>query len=149
MDELIDVLTSFKHVSMVMRQIVDEAAKEVNLGAGQLFILQYLETAHCVNMTELLGHLRMSNASISILVDKLVKRNLVQRKYSEIDRRRVVLSLSDKGHDMLRSVFAADAKLMQRLSELFTLPDGELEQLLRIHQHILLNSESGGTHFEC
>lgn len=70
---------------------------------GQVTLLVAIKYAPGIGVRELAAQERMSPAAVSKAVTKLEQIGLVERSALE-DRRRVGLNLSEKGHQVLRSV---------------------------------------------
>lgn len=65
----------------------------------QLSILNSLATNSDLtlkNLTEVMS-MSLSKNSVSLIVDKLVEQNIVERKSSTIDRIKIILNLTEKG----------------------------------------------------
>ena len=90
----------------VLLRLARELRREIHsLGVtgGQVSLLVAIKYAPGIGVRELAAQERMSAAAISKAVTKLEQAQLVDR--SELaDRRRVGLTLTEKGHQVLRSV---------------------------------------------
>jgi DNA-binding MarR family transcriptional regulator len=74
-------------------------------------------------------HLGLTTASTSRLVDGLVREGLISRLDAPEDRRRLVLTLTDKGQDVLKATKeSALGKLAQKLAQL---SDAERSDVLK------------------
>lgn len=146
MNELVEVLSSCRKIVLSMSSILEEITKEYSLTTPQLMILRALQEASSqVSMSALQEQLSLSGASTSTLVDRLVRRGLVERQYSEVDRRRVLLRLTPEGYATAERIFSVDSALTQKFTRLLELPSHDMAELLRIHQKILNNcTEMGG-----
>jgi DNA-binding MarR family transcriptional regulator len=60
-------------------------------------LFQLRRAARPIPMTELAGHLLISRASTTRVVDRLVQRRWVDRRHDDEDRRRVFVGLTDEG----------------------------------------------------
>lgn len=76
----------------------------VGVTGGQVALLIAVKYAPGIGVRELATQERMSPAAISKAITKLEQQGLVERRELEGDRRRVGLHVSDKGHQVLRSV---------------------------------------------
>jgi DNA-binding MarR family transcriptional regulator len=86
--------------------LVRELRREIHsLGVtgGQVSLLVAIKYAPGIGVRELAAQERISKAAISKAVTKLEEMGLVERERLE-DKRRVGLKVSDKGHQVLRSV---------------------------------------------
>jgi long-chain acyl-CoA synthetase len=96
---------------------------EVDLSLPQYRLLMFIDR-QSAGASMLADQLAVSRPSITAVVDGLVVRGLVERKASACDRRRVELSLTDLGRELLDR---ADAVLDDRLAALV----GELDERRR------------------
>jgi DNA-binding MarR family transcriptional regulator len=105
----------------VLLRLARELRREIHsLGVtgGQVSLLVAIKYAPGIGVRELAAQERMSPAAVSKAVAKLEQMELVERSAVE-DRRRVGLRLSEKGHQVLRSVRSRRTIwLAERLKEL-------------------------------
>jgi DNA-binding MarR family transcriptional regulator len=90
----------------VLLHLVRELRREIHsLGVtgGQVSLLVAIKYAPGIGVGELATQERLSKAAVSKAVTKLEELGLVERERLE-DKRRVGLKVSDKGHQVLRSV---------------------------------------------
>ena len=76
----------------------------VGVTGGQVALLIAVKYAPGIGVRELATQERMSPAAISKAITKLEQQGLVERRELLGDRRRVGLHVSEKGHQVLRSV---------------------------------------------
>jgi DNA-binding MarR family transcriptional regulator len=102
-------------------RLVRELRREIHsLGVtgGQVSLLVAIKYQPGIGVRELAAQERMSPAAVSKAVTKLEQMGLVERSAVE-DRRRVGLTVSDTGHQVLRSVRSRRTIwLAERLKEL-------------------------------
>ena len=104
---LVDEVELANRLRPVVLQLTRELRREIHsLGVtgGQVSLLVAIKYAPGVGVRELAAQERMSPAAISKAVKKLEELELLQRRELEGDRRRVGLHVTDKGHQVLRSV---------------------------------------------
>jgi DNA-binding MarR family transcriptional regulator len=70
-----------------------------------LMVLQHLAAAGPLTVTEAARHFDRSQAAVSELVARLVRRGLLARMADERDRRRHLVWLTREGHELLRRTF--------------------------------------------
>lgn len=87
--------------------------KEMNLTVPQFYILSLLSASDGTKSTELAEKLEVKPSAITVMIDRLLKSDLVIRERDENDRRIVNLKLSPEGQavfmkakDMRREVFS-------------------------------------------
>jgi DNA-binding MarR family transcriptional regulator len=91
----------------ILLRLARELRREVHsLGVtgGQVALLVSIKYTPGIGVRELAAQERMSPAAISKGVSKLEQQGLVERRAHEGDKRRVGLHVSEKGHQVLRSV---------------------------------------------
>lgn len=104
---LVDEVELANRLRPVVLQLTRELRREIHsLGVtgGQVSLLVAIKYAPGVGVRELAAQERMSPAAISKAVRKLEELELVHRREFEGDRRRVGLHVTEKGHQVLRSV---------------------------------------------
>jgi DNA-binding MarR family transcriptional regulator len=75
--------------------------RDLGVSAAQLFVLRQLALAPGQSLTDLAAATRTGQSSVSEVVTRLVKRGLVERRASAVDRRRAELALTDKARALL------------------------------------------------
>lgn len=69
----------------------------------------------------------LASSSITYVIDQLEKKNFVERKVNEKDRRVTLVSLTDQGHKIMEDIFPQHTEI---INELYSeLSDDELSQL--------------------
>jgi len=108
-------------VPMVMRVIRNElrkyGAKEVSM--PQFRTLNFVYRKEGVSLSEVADHIGLTLPTMSMLVDGLVTRGLINRQEDPEDRRRMTLMLTEPGRVRLESARGATvAYLEERLRQL-------------------------------
>jgi DNA-binding MarR family transcriptional regulator len=104
---LVDEVALANRLRPVVLQLTRELRREIHsLGVtgGQVSLLVAIKYAAGIGVRELAAQERLSPAAVSKAVRKLEELELVQRRELERDRRRVGLHVTEKGHQVLRSV---------------------------------------------
>ena len=68
-----------------------------------LMTLAYMQRP--MTLTEISPFLPIETASVSLVIDKLQKRKLVQRRHSRTDRRNIYISLTPQGEVMVKTLW--------------------------------------------
>jgi DNA-binding MarR family transcriptional regulator len=100
-------------------------AREVGVSPEQVSLLVAIKYAPGVGVGELAARERVSAAAMSKHVDRLERAGLAERRPSDLDRRRVGLTLTDEGQRVLRRVRSRRTAWLA--SRLGTLTADELE----------------------
>jgi DNA-binding MarR family transcriptional regulator len=103
--------------------------RSVGLTAPQLLVLRTAEREQRPTATELAHAVSLSQATITTILTRLEGRGLLIRERSEVDRRRVHVSLTEAGKEVL-------AEAPKPLQESFT---ARFEALPRWEQHQLVS----------
>lgn len=116
LDKMIFVyLTILRHVSSKYEFIDDE------INPQQIRILEFINEVSKCSMSQIWEYFTLSPSTATRLINKLVKNGFIQRQHSEEDRRKVILSVSDRGNQKIvkRQELRYDIlrKLFQNLSE--------------------------------
>src|SRR3954471_6357746 len=99
-------------------QIVDraeDALAEMGLSGRQYMLLAVLSSDDPPSQLELAGLCGLLPAQVVPVLDKLEERGLVARTRSATDRRRYVVSLTDKGREALEEADALGRRLVDEL----------------------------------
>ncbi|WP_194270857.1 MarR family winged helix-turn-helix transcriptional regulator [Fictibacillus phosphorivorans] len=86
-DELIKYVKNFK----------ESFLHDEKLNYLQIETMIYLLENHTQTVTELAEKIDTTPASTSIIIDRLAKKEMVNRQYTESDRRKVYVSLTETG----------------------------------------------------
>lgn len=71
-----------------------------------LISIRHLQADEGIGVNQLADHLHLSGAFVTIEVNKLVKGGLVKKRINPSDRRRVLLTVTQKARDLLQSLTA-------------------------------------------
>ncbi len=78
-----------------------ELARSIGLTAPQLRVLQIVAATPDCTATDVAQRMRISLATVTSLVDKLVSQGMVRRSRSETDRRQTHIVATARGHSTL------------------------------------------------
>ena len=118
-------------VPLAMRTIRAQLRKHSGsaLSVPQFRTLLFINRHRGTSISEVADHIGLTLPSMSTLVDGLVARNFVLRRVHEDDRRRMTLTLSERGDAALLSArTGAQAYLTERLKPL---PEAQRATILR------------------
>ncbi|MDY6948242.1 MAG: MarR family winged helix-turn-helix transcriptional regulator [Pseudomonadota bacterium] len=118
-DVAVAVLKSFRVIYGSVRQHFREVQQVCGLSGSQLWILHEVLRADGIGVSELAGKLSIHQSTCSQLVDKLVRRGALKKVRGADDQRRVSLSVSSRGQQILaRSPGPAEGVLPEAIAEL-------------------------------
>ena len=87
-------------VSAYMGRMEEEAKEQYNFKELTLIQMHYLEMISALvnpNLTELAAAMKLTKPTITVLVDKLIEKELVRKVQSDADRRNTHLHLTERG----------------------------------------------------
>ena len=120
-----------------------ELAQSAGVTPAQLRVLQIVKQRDGVIPKALALQMRVGQATVTSLVDKLVAQGLVRRQPSQIDRRQTHVMITDKGLDCLRQ--APDAQQQRFVRAFQRLPDWEQAQLVSSLERVAEMLDAGNT----
>ena len=101
--DLTAALDAIRRIVQSLRVSARAAERRLGVSGAQLFVLHTLAEAPAHSLNELATRTFTHQSSVSVVVDRLVRRRLVSRTRSAEDGRRVVLALTPSGRSLLRS----------------------------------------------
>jgi DNA-binding MarR family transcriptional regulator len=124
-------LDAIRRIISVLRRSSRLAENEVGIGGAQLFVLQQLATAPARSINELAERTYTHQSSVSVVIRRLVKQGLVERRPASDDRRRRELRLTRAGKRLVaRAPVPAQIRLINGLRALSLSQLGTLVRLL-------------------
>lgn len=126
-------LDAIRRIVRALRLSARRAERDLGLSGAQLFVLQQLGERAAESVNDLAERTHTHQSSVSVVVRRLVDRNLVVRAPSREDARRVRLELSRKGRALLRrSRPAVQLSLIRAMARLSPAQRRRLGSLLRL-----------------
>jgi DNA-binding MarR family transcriptional regulator len=110
------VLISLRRVIRATDLHSKQLVKTTGLTTPQLLLLQAIRDNANVTIGELAKHISLSQATVTTILDRLEKRELVNRVRSTTDKRKVHACLTDKATEVLD---VAPAPLQENFAEQF------------------------------
>jgi DNA-binding MarR family transcriptional regulator len=129
-DELTAALDGIRRIVQALRISARAAERRLGISGAQLFVLHTLAEAPADSLNDLAARTFTHQSSVSVVVERLVKRKLVSRTRSTLDARRVVLELTAAGRQLLRT--SPEVAQLRLISALRALPARDCRYLSRI-----------------
>ena len=136
-----DALIALRQIQRRTEQASKRLASMAGLTPSQLLVMQILQERGEVSAGELSKLTQLKHATITSLVDKLAARNMVTRRRSNQDRRRVWVTLLPEG---VKAITSAPDLLQVTFETRFqTLPDWHQAMIVSSLEHVatLLDAE--------
>lgn len=97
-----EVLTSLRQIIQAIDLHSKYLAKNYNLTGPQLLILRKIAHGRETSIGGIAKEVSLSQATVTSIIDRLEKLKYVQRKRSEKDKRRVIVTLTQRGMEKLK-----------------------------------------------
>ena len=112
------------------RRLTKLAAREVGLTGPQLAVIKLLDTFGDLSLSSLSERIRAQNSTVTGIIDRMEREELVVRERSTSDRRVVFIRLTDKGRSVARDVHVEPLSVFRTV--LATLSREDTADLLRV-----------------
>lgn len=139
-DEMYHIFNSFRKVSQTFHHFfcIDEGDGEMGITRIQLLVLSILVERPNIGLAELADLCYVGSSTMSGVVDRLVKADLVERERCVQDRRSLELRVTEKGKNVQEKMYQS---WMSRVSLMLDLPKEDIDNLLRIHSLMIQQME--------
>ena len=121
------ILNSFRKLIRELRLADRSGLKEHGLGSAQIYVLHHLASESPLSVNDLADRTATDQSTVSVVVNKLEEKGLVDRRKSETDARKSQLSLSRRGRIIASRLPMPFQKSF--LDALARLPERRLETL--------------------
>lgn len=102
MNNIQEVLVALRRVIRATDLHSKYLSKTTGLTTPQILLLQTIRDKGAVNIGELAHEISLSQATVTAILDRLEKRELVYRERSKEDKRKVHAFLTEQAHDVLK-----------------------------------------------
>ncbi|MDO3409150.1 MarR family transcriptional regulator [Saccharibacillus sp. CPCC 101409] len=136
--ELHEIVDSFREVKQLFFQLMSDMSCRFGVTGIQLMTLKALRDRPEIGLGDLAEHMRLGSSTVSGVIDRLVKAELVIRERPDYNRRALVLNLSAKGEEVLEQAYRAYQK---HVSGLMDLDAEEMRAMLNVHRKIIKKLE--------
>jgi MarR family transcriptional regulator, organic hydroperoxide resistance regulator len=128
--EIDAVLEAILYLYTESRRLTKELARQVDLTGPQLTVLKMLEGMGDISLSELSERIRAQNSTVTGIIDRMEREDLVVRTRSTEDRRVVRIKLTEKGSKIARAIAVEPMEIFRGALE--SLAPGEMRDLLKI-----------------
>lgn len=90
--------------SRLMKRTMDEQLKEYNLTSSQWALLKLLSEEQNLTQAQLAQRSLSDRATTGTIIDKLIEKGFICKKQGEQDRRSYVVSITEDGKNIARSI---------------------------------------------
>lgn len=99
-----EILNQLRSLVQVLRNTSTIYEQELDLSAAQVFVLRSLKEKSPLTVNDLAEKTRTHQSSVSVVVQKLAEKKFVRVTPSPEDRRRKMVTLTEKGRDILKEL---------------------------------------------
>lgn len=137
------ILDAVRKLVRLLRLADRAAQRDVGLSGAQLFVLQELGRTPALSLNDLADRTSTDQSSVSVVVTRLVEAGLVARARDTRDARRLVLTLTRPGRNLLQK--APPVAQQQLIEALEHLPVSERRRFAETFEWLLneLGAEQG------
>ena len=133
--ETVELAMLLKHVSEGISAEFETQLAERGISEGKFYVIAYLHLEHLVGRdapipSAIAAHLGVTRATITGLLDGLERDGYIERRHSTVDRRSLVIGLTDRAHQFMDEFIPASGCCMDVLRE--ALSDTERATLRRL-----------------
>ena len=112
------------------RRLTKEMARGFGLTGPQLTVIKLLEQLGDLSLSNLSDRIKAQNSTVTGIIDRMEREELVKRERSEQDRRMVLIRLTPKGAELAKRIQVQPMDLFR--AALADLPERDIEELFRI-----------------
>lgn len=119
MNYVADIEKYLRKIDNIIRKKGREILKDFNITTPQFIALQWLITSGDLTIGELSNKMSLACSTITDLIDRMEKNQLVSRVKDNKDRRIVRVKVKKKGHDLIKDVLERRQEyLLEKLRDL-------------------------------
>ncbi|MBI0575795.1 MarR family transcriptional regulator [Neobacillus cucumis] len=131
------IVESFSEINKAIYRLIKTEADRMGITVVQLKALYRISSNPKIGLGDLADKLRLTNSTVSGVIDRLVQSGLVERIVPPENRRAVSIHLTQAGKELLDQVYSSESILRKKLNDVMDLPKEEIEHLLSLHRLIL------------
>ena len=112
------------------RRLTKGLARQFGLTGPQLTVIKLLEQLGDLSLSSLSSRIKANNSTVTGIIDRMEREDLVVRERPEQDRRVVLIRLTDRGRELASRIEVEPMALFREA--LRSLPETDVEDLFRI-----------------
>jgi DNA-binding MarR family transcriptional regulator len=97
-----EIIDDIRRLVQAIRIASSDSEKRVGLSAAQLFVLNKLDEEKGLSINDLAERTLTHQSSVSVIVQKLEMKGLIKRETSDLDARKMHVSLTKKGARLIK-----------------------------------------------
>jgi len=120
------------------RRLTKTLARSFGLTGPQLTVIKILDQIGDLSLSSLSDRIRAKNSTVTGIIDRMEREQLVVRERSREDRRMVLIRLTDKGRELASQIEVEPMEIFRQA--LSSLPRNDIEALFdildRVQHHV-------------
>lgn len=124
------VYISLSRVINTLRRENNKLILKHNLTLGQFAVMEALYSKGRLSTGEVMEKILTTSGNIPVIVKNLEKDGFITRNQDESDRRKYILTLTEKGKDLMDEIVPENLKFMDELISLWD--DEDKEDLIKL-----------------
>ncbi len=135
--EVNEINKLFRDIHKYIVHFTKENLKEEGLTKPRFMVLWYVSKCQPVNISSLHNKMYMANSTLTVIVDKLVESDLINRYRNPDDRRVVLLELTKNGEKKIKKMLNLREAYLQKALVDFNLD--EQKRLIELLNSVYIN----------
>lgn len=134
-----NIVKSIKRLYLLMNRHIERELKKYGLARSQFQVLYYTYQAGKLTQKELLQFMQVEPATLTVIIDGLVKKGLLKRNENKIDKRSNYILLTAKGKKLRERVPSLPEIMEKRMFD--SVKKNDKETALKIVEKMIENLE--------
>ncbi|SHJ48781.1 DNA-binding transcriptional regulator, MarR family [Dethiosulfatibacter aminovorans DSM 17477] len=97
------IASLIREINSKLNHSIKNEFKDTGLTVPQIMVLKTLSNGNRLKISEISKEMNLVNSTVSGIIDRLEKQDIVKRIRSEEDRRIVYIELSEKGNEIIKN----------------------------------------------
>jgi DNA-binding MarR family transcriptional regulator len=133
------IVRSIKRLYLLMNRHIEEILKQYGLARSQFQVLYFTNKAKLLTQKELQAVMQVEAATLTVIVDGLVKKGLLARTENIKDKRSKSLQLTDEGEKLLKKIPSLHKIMEERMFQ--DIPEDKKKTGIKLIEQIIQNME--------
>ena len=134
-----NVVRSVKRLYLLMNRHIDDVLKHYGLARSQFQVLYFTNKAQSLTQKELLEVMQIEPATLTVIIDGLVKKGLLERTENIKDKRSKLLRLTQQGEQLRKRIPSLHEIIERRMFQ--SISENEKKQAIKLINQIIHNLE--------
>lgn len=128
-----------KRLNLLMNKQIERELKKYKLARSQFQVIYYTHQVGTITQKELVKHMQVEPATLTGIIDGLVKKGILKRKENKVDKRSNVIVLTAKGERLQNRIPSLAEILETRMFHSVNI--SEITITIKTIEHMIANLE--------